>query len=166
MRKIIDGCYYWVCENFDLLAPIIEEGTEYLLSDNSLIQVPYNDKTSDNYNLIKSLEVASEEERKKYANEHYNVIFKGDKVIIARGRKMKGEEKIVNGYYRFDVRGTYGHQYTEYLFFTDGTKVNINHCDVVGINHQKNFYNNTEYFYRHYEESIRKMNFNVGGRKG
>ena len=163
-RKIIACGEYWDCANMDTLAPITEVGMEYLLSDDSRILIKNSDKTSNAYNLIKSLDWANEGEQKLYVSTHYNIIFKGDKVVIARGRKMKGEEKIVNGYCRYEVPGTYGKIYTDYLFFTDGTKVNILHCDVVGVDYTNNFYDKDGYVYRRYKKDFRNFDIPVGGR--
>ena len=160
MKKIITSGKYWICENMDNLAPIIEEGTEYLLSDGSRIKVPY-DKTN---NEIDNLEHADEQEKKAFASQEYGTIFNGDKVVIKRGRKMVGETKEVKGYYRYDVRGTYGKQYTEYLLFTDGTKCNLQHCDVVGVVHKNYQYLGKWYTIRKYEEKLNVSTFNVGGR--
>lgn len=150
--KIIARGSYWICANMDLLADIIEEGTEYLLDDGTRIRVPDGKENE----LVNSLEYATEEEKKQYAREHYNYIFRGDKVIIARGRKLKGEEKVVNGYYRFEVAGTYGKVYTDYIYFTDGTKTNLQNLDVVGVDYKDN--------YRIYQKTFSNYMFNVGGR--
>jgi predicted lipase len=56
---------------------------------------------------------------------------KGDRVIIARGRKMKGETKMVASIFTYRPQGTYGWNDIEYLLFTDHTKVNKEHCDFV-----------------------------------
>lgn len=36
MKKIIAQGDYWVCDNMDTLAPIIEQGVEFLMSDKTL----------------------------------------------------------------------------------------------------------------------------------
>ena len=159
MTKIIASGNYWKCANMDLLANIIEEGTEYLLSDGTRILVPENKEDE----RLNNLEFATEEEIKEYARINFGSIFKGDEVIINRGRKMKGEHKIVEKTYRYTVPNTYGKQYTDYLVFTDGTKVNIHHCDVVGIEYKNTFYNGQEYFYRKFETDTRYL-ISVGGR--
>ncbi len=128
--KIIKKSKYWICDNMDIWAPIIEEGMMYLLSDGT-IQKFKNNVTDDN---IKNMPYATKEEQQAYASKTYGYIFKGDTVKINRGRKMVGEIKTVKGHYRYYVNGTYEKCYTDYLIFTDGTKVNINYCDVIGIN--------------------------------
>ena len=55
----------------------------------------------------------------------------GDKVKIVDGRKMKGEIKIIKRMFRYTVPGTYGKQYTDYLVFTDDTKVNKLYCIIL-----------------------------------
>lgn len=167
MRKIIASGKCWSCANMDNLAPITAEGTEYLLSDDKRIIIWDDDFSDDNklkIELIKSLDRATLDEKQNYARRKRNMIFKGDTVIIKRGRKMVGETKVVKGYSRFDVEGTYGHAYTEYLLFTDGTKVNINHCDVVGIEYEHDFYNGKEFFFRYYAEEFNVLSLSVGGR--
>lgn len=154
-RKIIASGNYWICENMDNLAPICETGTSYLLSDGSTIGVQDNVE-SDNKKLIESLEMATKEEKKLFASQKYGIIFKDDKVVINRGRKMVGEVKQVKGYFRYEVAGTYGHQYTNYLAFTDGTKCNIQNCDVLNVEHQD--------VHRRYQEELNSSTFNVGGR--
>lgn len=55
----------------------------------------------------------------------------GDIVKIVSGRKMKNEIKKVKDMFRFTVPNTYGKQYTDYLVFDDGTKVNKLHCIIL-----------------------------------
>lgn len=154
-RKIIACGNYWICENMDLLAPICETGIRYLLSDGSVLNVQ-DDVESDNKKLIESLEIATEEEQKLFASQKYGIIFKDSKVIINRGRKMVGEIKQVKRFFRYNVNGTYGHQYTDYLVFTDNTKCNIQNCDVLNVEHQNHF--------RRYKEDFNCLTFNIGGR--
>ena len=71
---------------------------------------------------------ATEEELEAY-RKYKRRFRKGDKVIIKRGRKMVGEVKEVESKFTYRPDGTYGHQDTDYLVFTDGTKVNKLHCD-------------------------------------
>lgn len=163
---IIETGRSWECENMDNLAPIIDTGTSYLLSNGDVITV-WNNKDNDEINLlkIKELPFATNEQRAQFIHEEYGVIFKGDHVVIKRGRKMVGETKEVSGYYRYDVPGTYGKQYTEYLLFTDGTKVNINHCDVVGCVHQEYKDQGEIYYVRRYSEKTpERYLIPVGGR--
>ena len=159
MKKIIAKSAYWICANNDLLATIIEKGYIYLMSDGSKI----TDKSKE-FDIVKNSEWASEQEIKEFAQKHYHYIFKGDTVIINRGRKYKGEEKVVKGTCRFYVDGSYNKVYTDYLLFTDGTKVNINHCDVKGIQMDKEFYNEKEYYYREYRQICDENIFQFGGR--
>lgn len=73
---------------------------------------------------------ATEEEKEQYRK--YQRQFKeGDRVIIARGRKMKGEIKTIAKMFTYRPYGTYGHQDINYLVFTDNTKVNRIHCDFI-----------------------------------
>ena len=128
----------WHCENMDLLAPIDKEGTTYLFS-NGEQHILWDDDEVDNnpedvVKLFNEARSATEEERKQYARIVRGAIFKGDKVVINRGRKMVGEVKIALREYRYDVANTYGHVCVHYLVFEDGTKVNIDHCDVVNCN--------------------------------
>ena len=60
--------------------------------------------------------------------------------------------------------GTYGHQYTEYLLFTDGTKCNLQHCDVIGVTHKNYQYMGEWYTHRRYEEDLNISTFSIGGR--
>ena len=73
---------------------------------------------------------ATEEEKEQY-RKYQRQFREGDKVIIARGRKMKGEVKIVSKMFTYRPYGTYGHQDVDYLVFTDNTKVNRMHCDFI-----------------------------------
>lgn len=73
---------------------------------------------------------ATEEELETYRK--YRRDFRiGDKVIITRGRKMLNETKEIKDFYRFVVPNTFGKKYTDYLVFTDGTKVNRFNVDFV-----------------------------------
>lgn len=144
----------------DALAPITEKGVIYLLSDGTTRK--FKDGVIDDD--FKKLPHANDEELKSFASQKYNIIFKGDNVVIKRGRKMLGEVKTVKGYYKYVVSGTYGKCYIGYLLFTDGTKVNINHCDVVGVNYKDYTRNGETTYYRTYEERINHSLFYVGGR--
>lgn len=55
----------------------------------------------------------------------------GDTVKIVNGRKMKNEIKEVAKMFRYTIPNTYGKQYTDYLVFTDGTKVNKLYCEIL-----------------------------------
>ena len=55
-------------------------------------------------------------------------------VEIIKGRKIPlGERKIVKYGYRYQIRGTYGHGYVDYLVFTDGTKTAIDNIKQVNV---------------------------------
>ncbi len=73
---------------------------------------------------------ATEQELENY-RKYCRKFKKGDKIIINRGRKMRGETKVIKDMFRYTVNGTYGKQYTDYLVFTDNTKVNRQHCDFI-----------------------------------
>lgn len=161
MNKIIAFSNYWKCSNMDTLAPIIEEGIEYLLSDSTRILV--KDGTEDP--RLDNIEFATKEEKMAYARTNYGIIFNGDIVTIKRGRKMVGEtKKVVNGF-RFYIDGTYGKKYTDYVVFEDGTKVNIDHCDVVGVEYKPLIYRGEEIIYREFGTKNIDLIFQVGGRK-
>lgn len=170
---IISASHSWHCENMDTLAPIDDEGTTYLLSNNETIVIWESERKQKPNNptiqLLKSLRWATQEERKQFARVARNAIFKGDKVLISRGRKMIGEVKVALNGYKYVVDGTYGRVWTNYLRFEDGTKVNIDHCDVVGIDYVSEFYEKhgkkTEFFYRRFVEDDELDNLlRVGGR--
>ena len=73
---------------------------------------------------------ATDEELEAYRK--YRREFKiGDIVKIIDGRKMKGETKEIAKMFRFTVPNTYGKIYTDYLVFTDGTKVNKLYCEII-----------------------------------
>lgn len=73
---------------------------------------------------------ATDEELETYRK--YRKEFKiGDIVKIIDGRKMKGETKEIAKMFRFTVPNTYGKIYTDYLVFTDGTKVNKLYCEII-----------------------------------
>ena len=139
MKKVIDSGRVWKCSNMDTLAPIEKEGIEYLFDDNSR-EVFWED---DRGVIVvpEQFEPASDEDVKQYMRKFRYGIFKGDKVIVKRGRKFVGEVKEVRAYYVFIPDAcNYGSSSgltvrVGYLYFTDGTKVNINHCDVEGIDY-------------------------------
>lgn len=117
-KKVIAWGYAWTCENMDFLAPITEE----------FIVALFDDGTRDRWN---GEELCTEAEVKEYAHKD-GYVFKGDAVVIVSGRKMLGEVKTVKDFFRYQVAGTYGHKYTDYIRFTDGTKVQQKHCRVLG----------------------------------
>lgn len=73
---------------------------------------------------------ATEEELEAY-RKYRNKFQIGDKVQIIDGRKMKNEIKEIAKMFRYVVPNTYGKQYTDYLVFTDGTKVNKLYCKIL-----------------------------------
>ena len=73
---------------------------------------------------------ATDEELETY-RKHKREFKIGDTIKIVNGRKMKGEIKEVAKMFRFTVPNTYGKQYTDYLVFTDGTKVNKLYCEIL-----------------------------------
>lgn len=92
----------------------------------SIIYMEDDVRTYDNEAIID----ATEEEKETYRK--YMRRFKiGDIVKIVSGRKMKNEIKKVKDMFRFIVPNTYGKQYTDYLVFEDGTKVNRLHCIIL-----------------------------------
>lgn len=125
MKKIISISKVWSCENMDLNAPINWGGYNVLFDDNtsSIVGKAY----------INVYEMASEEEKKDFAR-RLGYVFEGDIVETVKGRKIPiGERKIVKSSYKYEVRGTYGHIFTEYLVFSDGSKTNINNVKPVNI---------------------------------
>lgn len=118
MKKVIDVGRVWTCENLDSLSPINWEGWNVLFSD-GLTQVV------DSLDEIKNYEKATKEEVKDFYRQR-NFIFVGDEIEIIKGRKLPiGEIKIVKSFYTYTVNGTYGHDTTKYVVFTDGTKTAI-----------------------------------------
>lgn len=122
MIKVIESAEYWECENMDFLAPIIEQGIEYLMSDNTRVHIPYGQEFECVY--------ANQNEKHEFYN-GLGFVFEGDKVDIVKG-KMKGESKEISRFFRYVVPNTYGKQYTDYVAFTDGTKTNITNCEFNG----------------------------------
>jgi hypothetical protein len=129
MKKVVLKAEYWECENLDLLSPIIEQGIEYLMNDNTRVRVPYGQSFD--------YQEATEEEKHDFYNS-LGFVFEGDIVEIVKG-KLKGEFKKIKGFFRYVVPNTYGKQYTDYITFTDGTKTNILNCQICKkIAHQFN----------------------------
>lgn len=117
MKKIIACEPCWACENLDNLAPITEEGSAVLFDDNTTKIFWNNEK-------MPRFEKATDEEAQHFW-EKRGYIFPGNIVEIFKGRKFVGEFKTVSSFFRFEVPGTFGHQYTDYVVFDDGTRVNI-----------------------------------------
>ena len=127
MKKIIDYGKVWTCENMDNLAPITWEGYKVLFSDGSI-------EVIDDLDEVSEYERADIEEYKDFYRER-NFIFTGDEVEIVKGRKLPiGEHKIIKDFFIFEVKGTYGHQKTKYVIFTDGTKTDIRNVKNIKCN--------------------------------
>ena len=120
MRKIITTSYCWTCSNMDLLAPIDWQGKEILFDNNERLLIEEWQEEA----ILQIFQIATNEEKKDFFRKYYRRLFVGDVVTITKG-KMKGETKIVKSYFRFDVQGTYGHKYVDYIVFEDGTKTNV-----------------------------------------
>ena len=119
MRKAVELGYAWTCSNMDLLAPIEERFVVALFDDGS--QDRYNGEP-----------VCTAEEKQDYARKN-GYAFVGDEIVIVSGRKMKGEHKTLLKQCFYRPTGTYGHADVDYFYFTDGTKVQKQHCRVVGF---------------------------------
>lgn len=126
MKKVISVSKVWRCENADMLAPICWEGYCILFNDNTCEIV-------DKYSEVECRK-ANEQEKKDFAR-RLGYVFEGDTVEIVKGRKLPiGEHKIVKNTYRYDVPNTYGHCYTDYFVFTDGTKTNVENVKQINVN--------------------------------
>lgn len=126
--KIIDYGRVWTCENMDLLAPINWQGYNVLLSDGNIIVV-------DDLSTLCYEKANNEEVCDFYRSQ--NFIFVGNEVEVVKGRKLPvGIHKIVSGFFDFVVPGTYGHNQTEYVCFTDGTKTDIKILKMLSANKQ------------------------------
>lgn len=99
-----------------------------LNSDGTYEDVCYMDDDVRTYNNEAIID-ATKEELETY-RKYMHRFEVGDKVIINRGRKMKGETKIIKDFFTYRPAGTYNCD-TNYLVFTDGTKVNRLHCDIL-----------------------------------
>lgn len=137
-KKAIATAPAWTCENMDLLAPITRTFIMALFNTGEVAE--YHGEP-----------MATDDEIKAYAHSR-GYVYKGDEIAIVKGRKYVGETKIVKGFYRYYVAGTYGHQYVDYLLFTDGTKVNQDNCRVTG-------YENVQYILGEFK------GFYIGGRQ-
>lgn len=63
---------------------------------------------------------------------HFNgEIQIGDEVKIIKGRKFKNEIKQIEKMFDYTIPNTYGKIVVKYLVFTDGTKVNIDNCELI-----------------------------------
>lgn len=114
-KKVIDYGRVWSCENMDNLAPINWEGYKVLFDDGTIEIV----------DSLKGFEKATEEETKDFY-QRKNFIFKNDKVVIVKGKKLPlGEQKTVEKFFDYIIPNTYGKRIIKYVLFTDGTKTNI-----------------------------------------
>jgi hypothetical protein len=124
--------------------PIYHQGFYYVLLNDETIKFEqkyshYDSKTNTKYyemicldeekwaNKGKTYELveASEEECKEYLRKK-GYVFVGDEVEVIKGRTLPiGSKHTIRKYYEYDIPGTYGHQKVCYLYFTDGTKINI-----------------------------------------
>ena len=151
MEKEVKICYnwgtWWTCENADLLAPIAEVGTAYLLNDG----VYY---AKDGGTLPFTYRWATMNEYIEHAHKRGYVLI-GDKVIVIKGGKIPdGTKKVVKNFSREYVPYTHHKYYTDWAHFTDGTKTIIKNIRVVG-------FENVEHTFKC--EDIRDV-FYVGGR--
>lgn len=119
MKKVVEWGYAWTCSNMDLLAPIEEQFIMALFDDGS-------------YGHYNGEPMCTAEEKQDYARKN-GYAFVGDKIVIVSGRKMKGEHKTLLKQVSYRPQGTYGHADVDYFYFTDGTKVQKQHCRVVGF---------------------------------
>lgn len=113
----------------DIISSISFSDAVQINEDGTYERVTYmidDERTYDNEAIID----ATDEELEAYRK--YRKEFKiGDIVKIIDGRKMKGETKEIAKMFRFTVPNTYGKIYTDYLVFTDGTKVNKLYCEII-----------------------------------
>lgn len=130
MKKIIDFGIYWKTYDLDINSPIIENGYRVLFDDNSE-EFFKDDSFFTKYQKANSEEIKSFRLQRGY-------ITIGDKVIIYKGRKMVNEIKEIESFFKYIVPNTYGHEYVNYVVFTDGTKVNIR--NIKPINCKDNIY--------------------------
>lgn len=123
-KKFVEKAPYWTCENLDLLAPIMEQGMAYLLEDGTSVYIANNEVCEDVFVKVNNTEY------KAFYN-GLGFVFKGDTIEVFKG-KMKGYKGIAKSFFRYNVAGTYGKVYTDYIVFEDGTKTNILNCCVNG----------------------------------
>ena len=124
VKKFVEKAPYWACENLDLNAPIVEEGMAYLLEDGSTDYIEDGKVPADTYIRV------TESEYKAFYNRK-GFVFRGNLVEVYKGR-MKGYKGIAKSFFRYDVAGTYGKVYTDYIVFEDGSKTNILNCCING----------------------------------
>ena len=126
-KIVIENGNYWRCENLDNLAPITEEGVVLLLDNGTREFISENENVN-----LKNYRKATEEEYKHFYHKNGH-IFKNDNVLIVSGRKIpKGTIKKVKDFYTYNIPGTFGHAFTDYIVFDDDTKTNIQNVRVLG----------------------------------
>lgn len=87
----------------------------------------YNDGSRD-IDILYNMPI-DEEARVIWLHRH-GIILKGDTVVISRGRKLpKGAVKTIADIKPYKDR--YGRTLCDYAYFTDGTKTNIDNCDLI-----------------------------------
>ena len=124
VKKFVEKAPYWACENLDLNAPIVEVGVAFLLEDGTTDYIEEGKVVEDTY-----IRVADSEYKSFYNKKGF--VFKGDCIDVVKG-KMKGHQGVVKSFFRYNVEGTYGKVYTDYIVFEDGSKTNILNCCVNG----------------------------------
>lgn len=71
-----------------------------------------------------------DEEARTIWHHKHGIKLKGDKVVVNRGRKLPiGSVKIISDIRPYKDR--YGRTVCDYAYFTDGTKTNIENCDLL-----------------------------------
>lgn len=129
---IIETGTWWLCETFDQNSKIIDKGICYLLDNDKILYA----KGFNNDFFRK----ATEDEYKSFYHKK-GFIFKGDKVVITKGRKLPiGKEYVVKDFYRFVAYNTYGHRYTDYVIFTTGEKTALKNVRIPGFEDLNNVY--------------------------
>ena len=73
---------------------------------------------------------ATSEELETY-RKHKNQFKIGDIVKIISGRKMKDETKTIKDMFNYTFHSSYRTTEIKYLVFTDGTKVQAQHCKIL-----------------------------------
>lgn len=122
-KKIVALGRWWSCDSLDLLAHITEQGIAALYTDGTTEFLKEGETPC-------TTEKANDTEKRAFGN-GLGIAYKGDTITIDKG-KLKGANKIVDGFYKFIVPNTYGKVYTDYLIFEDGTKTNIKNCLING----------------------------------
>lgn len=124
MKRIITMQPWWTCDNLDTLTPINKSGIAILLHDGT---VEYYEDNQ----VIPNYAEATEDDIKALAHSR-GFYFIGDTVDIVKG-KLKGTSKRIVNEFKYVVPNTYGHVYTDYLVFDDGTKTNIRNCQINNV---------------------------------